>query len=302
MSNHRFKILIVLLALFTTSAVWIPRQYSIAHARAELAAQQIAVKARIDAATTDLESTRRELRTQTATRKQTEADVKKVAIQLENMEQDSRHLTPPPNLPEWNNDSPYVWLRKEMLPKLLAQQPLLSFASTGAINDHAASLLMLDEKDRTTVNSKLMRALGDYQAIEFAKAETTTEQLPEGTKVTVHVPPQPEQGAPLEEQFKTALRTELGAQRADILIQSDQSWLDHQFSQAGSFSQAGAEPKTISVLRRSDGNYSFNLSFDTSKGPINTFSTSGPWPTIKSHIPAHLRSLFDPIAPPPAKL
>jgi len=291
MSKRLFKIVLILLILSAATAVWIPHQQRLSETRAALAetnAQRLELQERINAATAALESARRELQTQSTNRKQIRSDIAKAEAELSKVDPESRWVAPPASLPDWNSGSPYVWLRKDMLPKL----PVQAFNENGAVNGDVASVLTLNEKQMATLNATLTKLMAEYRAIETAKAEKTDEALPgiagqKGEKLTIRVQPQPEEGKRFMQQFETALRDEIGAQRADLLLQTSESWLDQQFS------QSGAKPKTISLLRHPDGSYNLSI-----KSGSSWFSTGGPWKIIQGQIPAHLRDLFNDIVSP----
>ena len=285
------KLALVMLILMGAAAVWIPRQRDLQQSRIALAnakARRAELEEHVVTAATALESARRELRGQKAGGRELQDAVAKAGRELAKVDPESRWVTPPVTLPDWNGDSPYLWLRKEMLPKL----PVEVFTETGALREEVGSILTLDQNQRATLNATLSRLLAEYRTLEAAKAERTDEHLPgiagqEGDKISVRVQPLPEEGKRLKQEFETALRTELGVQRADLVIQAGDNWLDSQFS------QFGAEPKTISLIHNPGGSY--NISIQSGR---SWFSTGGPWQIINRHIPAHLRPLFSELAEP----
>lgn len=291
MSNRLFKIIVLLLVLFAATAVWIPRQRALAASRARLAekkALQQNLQQHIDAANAELSSLRADLKTENTRRRQTQSAIAHAQAELNKIDPQSRWTAPPENLPDWNSDSPYVWLRKEILPQL----PVKAFTENGALNQDVASVLTLDPKQTAALNTTLTDIMAEYHALETSKVQKSDEHLPgiaeqDGEKLTLVVPPQPDDGKMYKQQFETALRDALGAQRADLLLQTAETWLDEQFS------QSGAKPKTISILRHPDGSYSLSV-----KSGNGWFSTGGPWPIIQRNIPAHLRPLFNEIVQP----
>ncbi len=291
MSKRLFKIILILLILSAATAVWIPHQRHLTEAHAALAetnAQRLKLEERINAATAELESARRELQTQNSNRKQTRSAIARAEAALSKVAPESRWVAAPSTLPNWINGSPYVWLRKDILPKL----PVQAFNENGAVNADVAAVLTLNEKQTIALNATLTNLLAEYHAIETAKAEKTDDDLPgiagqKGEKLTIRVQPQPEDGKRFMQQFETALRDEIGAQRADLLLQTSETWLDQQFS------QSGAKPKTISLLRHPDGSYNLSI-----KSGSSWFSTGGPWKIIQGQIPAHLRDLFNDLVHP----
>jgi Mlc titration factor MtfA (ptsG expression regulator) len=78
-------------------------------------------------------------------------------------------VAPPVTWPEWNPESPYVWLRKEMLPRL--QVPIIS--EQGEVLDSAALVLCLDPAARSELNQQLKRLLAEHRALELTGAEVT---------------------------------------------------------------------------------------------------------------------------------
>jgi len=126
---------------------------------------------------------------------------------------------------------------------------------------------------------------------QAAKAERVEEHLPgigdDGPKVTVRFNPLPEEGVLFKEQFDTALRDELGEQRANLLTQLAEGWFNDQFN------RFGTEPKTISVSRHPNGTYGFAVKTGDGLG------SSDGLPRIDNYlIPPHLRPLFSDVLNP----
>ena len=100
--------------------------------------------------------------------------------------------------------------------------------------------------------------------------------------MTIRVRPLPQEGLRVKQEFATALRDALGEQRAALLMQSGEPWMEEQFG------GSGAEPtKIISVIRHPGG--SCNISV---KSGYSRMSVGGPEPKVRDHIPPHLRHLF----------
>jgi hypothetical protein len=292
MSNRLSKTILLLVILSAATAVWIPRQRALAQTRAVLAetkARALKFDERINAATAQLESVRAEVKAQTASRKEARSAIAKAEADLAKIDPESRWTTAPPNLPNWNSDSPYVWLRKDIIPQL----PITAFEENGELNPNVAYVLTLDEKQATALNRTLTKILADYRALEATKAEKTDEHLPgiagqDGDKLTIRVQPQAAEGKQYMQQFQAAFRNELGSQRAGLLLQVADNWFDQQFS------QSATAPKAISLLRCPDGSYSISI-----KSGNSWQSTGGPWRIAQLWIPPHLRPMFSDIAPPP---
>ena len=199
-------------------------------------------------------------------------------------------VEPPPALPEWNAGSPYVWLRKEFLPKLRVR-PLSAFGDDGELGGDVATVLAATDNQQRALSSTLPRLLAEYHALEAAKAERVEEHLPgigdDGSKVTVRFNPLPEEGAWFKEQFDAALRNELGEQRANLLTQLAEGWFNDQFN------RFGTEPKTISVSRHPNGTYGFAVKTGDGLG-----SSDGLLRIDNYLIPPHLRPLFSDVLSP----
>ena len=151
-----------------------------------------------------------------------------------------------------------------------------------------AAVFAVDATALRALNTQLNQIVGEYHALEAASAKPTAEHLSgaprDGKTVTIQVPPLPEEGARFKAQFEAALNVQLGSQRADILLQTAEGWMDEQFSRFGN------EPKIISLSRLSNGGY--NVSIKSGGG---WFSCGVPkdYPNlIQTYIPPHLLPLF----------
>jgi hypothetical protein len=276
---------VVLLVIAIALVIGIPSQIKLSrarHALAEARAQLVGLNQQLAQEQSLLEAAREEFRTQDADRNRTIVEVAKAEKELARIDPESRWANPPATSPEWNPDSPFVWLHKDILPRL----PVSPFTEDGAIQPEAASVLTLDDVTQRTLNEQLTRVLEEYRALEVAKAERTDEHLPgianqKGEKLTVRVQPLPLEGARLKVQFENALHDAVGEQRASLLIQSGETWIDSQFAQFGS------EPKIVSVIRHPGGSYNVSI-----KSGGSWFSTGGPANLMLSQIPPNLRPMF----------
>ncbi len=277
------KTTLILLVGLAALVVWIPQQGKLAQARlafAEAEAQRAKLDERIARAAAELESVRRELRAQQSNRAATLAAVAKAEQELARIDPEGLWLAPPPTLPDWNADAPYVWLRKEMLPKLWVSV----FTDDGELRGDIAAVLTLTESQQRAVDATLPRLLAEYRALEVANAERVDELVSgegkDGPKVTVRIKPLPVAGARLKQQVELALRSNLGEQRGTLLLELSSDWLNSQFS------RFGTAPKTISVARQPDGGYSIEIQ------DWNSHQFTSGVPRIDSYIPAHLLPLF----------
>ncbi|MDB6017250.1 MAG: hypothetical protein JWR19_1739 [Pedosphaera sp.] len=278
------KTILIALVLLAALGVGIPQQMKLnqeLRALAEARGERIDLDARVAAATAALAGVREELRAEKGSRKQVMGAVAEAEQAMVKVSPESRWAVAPANLPDWNAESPYVWLRKEMLPKL----PVEVFTKNGELQPEVAMVLAASGSQQGALNAKLTRLLGDFHELQVAKAQRIDEHPPgiageEGIKVTVRVEPLREEGGRLKQEFEAALSDELGAQRADMLTQTAESWLDSQFS------QFGMEPMIISMIRHPDG--SLNVSI---KSGGSSMFTSGRR-SIEQNIPAHLLPMF----------
>jgi type II secretory pathway component PulM len=285
------KIGLILLILVAALGLWFVQRARIGRLRAALAEARMQ-QARLDehtaALATDLESSRAELRLAHANRSRIETDVTALEEQLAKTDPEARWAVPPATQPDWNAESPYVWLRKDKLPRL----PVSVFMEDGEINPDVALVLTEDASQQRKLNATLSRLLSDYRALEAAQARRTDDHLPgiagqDGLKETIQVDPMPEEGKQIQQQFESALTETLGQQRANLLMQTGSSWLYSQFS------QNGTQPKTISVIRHPNGTY--NVSIQTAG---NWMSTGGPASVVTNQIPGYLLPLFSDVLTP----
>lgn len=276
--------LIVLIAAIA-SGVWVPRQVRLVQARRwidDAKSQKNISQDRLSSANTALESAQRELRAANARNDEIFAAIAKAEQLLATKDPEARWAAPPAMLPEWNSDSPYVWLRKDLVTRL----PVSPFNEDGELQPEVGYVLVIDPAVQRALNKRLKQLLQDYRALEVAKAERIDEHLPgiagaKGEKLTIRVQPRPEDGARIKQQFEAALLDALGEQRAGLLKKAGSTWLNSEFA------QFGAEPKIISVVRHSAD--SFNVSIKTGGSWI---STGGPASATLIQIPVHLRPLF----------
>jgi hypothetical protein len=284
-SQRHIKIGLILLILAAGLGLWFAQRARIGSLRrtlAEARMQQAQLDERASALATDLESSRAELRLAHANRSRVETGETALEEQLARTDPETRWAVPPATQPDWNPESPYVWLRKDKLRQL----PVSVFMDNGEINPDVALVLTEDASQQRKLNATLSRLLSDYRALEAAQARRTDDHLPgiagqDGLKETIQVDPMPEQGKQIQQQFEAALTETLGRQRADLLMQTGAGWLYSQFS------QNGTQPKTISVIRHPNGTY--NLSIQTAG---NWMSTGGPASVVTNQIPGHLLPLF----------
>lgn len=265
-------------------ALGLPRQQSICQARQSLAQTRLReaeLQTRLAAAEAELEGLQRRLQTQREARQQAQAEVlqREQALMVQNPE--ARWSLPPATLPEWNPESPYVWLPKSFL----AHLPITLFTDLGELRRDIAGVLCLDSAAQSRLNARLTQVLADYHDLELRHAERTEDHLPggEGQKLSFRINPLGDEASGLKQQFESALRETLGQQRADLLLERTGGWFD------SSRNQIATEPKTITVVRHADGTYNLALKCG------NSWTSHGGRLKLEYLIPAHLLPLFQEI-------
>jgi hypothetical protein len=284
-TRHLRKLTPALLIAAIAACWWIPRQIGLANARRDLSAVRIQLADLRDRAATGsntLESLRDELRAASERRSRAASEAAKATRAAAAVNPDARWVAPPKSLPEWNPESPYVWLKKESVGRF----PVPVFTEDGELRAEVGIVFVIDPASQRALNKQLKELLAEYRALEAAKAERSDEHLPgiatqKGEKLTIRVKPLPEDGARIKQQFEAALVNALGQQRAGLLTQVGDTWIRSQFA------QFGAEPKIISVARNSEDNFSVSV-----KSGRSWFSTGGPARFMRDNIPPHLRPLF----------
>src|SRR5439155_3623429 len=153
--------------------------------------QRSKLEERVATAMAALASVRRELRAQQSNRAETLVALTKAEEELARVDPEI-WAAPPPALPDWNAASLYVWLRKEILPKLWVSV----FSDEGELSGAVAAVLTLTDSQQQALNATVPRLLAEYRALEVANAERRDESGPgtgkDGPKVTVRIKPLPE--------------------------------------------------------------------------------------------------------------
>ena len=273
-------VLLMSLGSLTCLALWQQKLTASNRALVEIQKQNVEFQRRLAEATATRDSTRQQLRDQRKNLEQKQAALAKAEQELARVAPETRWASPPANVPEWDDSSPYVWLNKSMLAIL----PGGPFTDRADLRDDVAATLVLDATAKQALNEKLSGLLAEYHALEAAHAERIDEPLPgianDGPQVTVRVTPFPEEGERVKQQFKEAVLEVLGQQRAGLVLENAAGWLDSQFAASGS------EPKTISVVRHLDGTY--NLSVHTA----NSWFSTGGFSNLSDHVQDYLLPFF----------
>ncbi len=289
MRPSRFTIVVIVLGLAAWVGIRQAWQLRELHQSVrQLTEQMEAVRSEAEASDSRLDALRLEGEAQRQERDETNARLAALARQLSVEDTDPRWHLPPATLPDWNADSPYVWVAKELLPKF----PVQPFDSNGQLDPKVAQVLAAEPEQVAALNQTLSRLVTEFRTHEAAHAKPTEEHLPgiaqrDGDKRTITVEPIPEISARLREQFETAVREQFGRQRGELLLNTARGWVQEQFGWTSD--QPGApppEPRTISVVRNPNG--TFNISIRS--GHVE-MSVGGP-NTLDDYLPAHLRHFF----------
>lgn len=205
--------------------------------------------------------------------------------------------TPPPILPSWEPDSPYVWMEKGALHQL----PLTPLEGGGRIQPGFAEILGMSAAQKAAVESALQKALQQHFTNEMLHARVETQPPTPPTRtdasgvatqdiapaslesIEVVIPALGAGVSALVRGFEDVVQTELGLQRKQLFLASAQSWLDEEFS------YRGENEKRYSARRLPDG--AFEVS--SVRGPISL--SHGGVRNLHQAFPAHLVPLFAPL-------
>jgi len=189
--------------------------------------------------------------------------------------------SPPKALPELNLESPYIWLDKEVLPKL----PLQTIGKEGEITKEIAEILGVSRAQLDRVNQKLVEIVAENRTLAQNSAEIVHEDVlstgsSDGTKISVKIQVPTEATEQLKDRYQSAISDEVGEDRKDLLCRSvaTQSWLNTEF---------GVKPEIISVVRHPNGTY--NIGFKE-RG-----SSFGGITKLEDYLPDFVLPLFDSI-------
>lgn len=281
------KMILVSAVFLAALSLWIHGHWRLRNARLSLdqaRAREGDLQEHLSTATARLEWLQGKLRHWNEQRDHALAAVATAERELSKSVPDGPWAAPPPILPQWNPESPYIWLRKDIVPLLSVP----AFGEDGSVRREAAAVLDTDEISRTQLNGNLRRLLREYQQLELAGVEILDEPLPgmgqTGPTVTVRMRPLAEQGVRIKEEFEAELRRQLGDQRAELLLRTGADWLNSKFG------SLGEEAKTISVGRNQDGAFRIAIKHGGSWMTVSGVKT------LNDYVPPHLQPLFDELA------
>jgi hypothetical protein len=282
MRHPRIIIIVTIFGCALLSGVAIQRRIRAARLRIdETQAQLAALSTQTDALKNGLESRQSQLQTEIAARDSALESVTKENRQLAAIDPDSPWAEPPARLPDWNVDSPYVWLQKDALTQL----PITPFSKNADLAAGLASALAFEEKDRRQLSQTLRDILQQYQSLETAGAQFTTNHLPDimnatGRKATIILQPVPEEAARLKNEFAATIKSAMGEKRGELVAQLAEPWLHENLS------LDQTQPKTISAVRHPNGTLNITI-----KSASNWMSVGGPT-RLEDYVPSHLLHFF----------
>lgn len=242
-------------------------------------------RADLDAAVVAAEAETRRWRDQTdrdqAARSRTLAESRGLEKELAAIDPESRWATPPLAEREWDPKSPYVWLRKDLLPSF----PVNPFDDQGHLRPEIAAVLTVDPAQVRALDAAVGRLVAENKRCEVTRARPTDDHLPNirehgGPKVTLRIDPDPDEGARMRQEFLATLEGALGPQRAALLEQTAESWVDSKIA-----STIGVS-KTFSAVRNPDGSFAISIQSGT------MYMHDGGNQTLGRRIPQHLLPFF----------
>lgn len=288
MRTHRLLILLTVIGLGI--ALWIIGQRQLQARRSMLHGQAAEVTRRHDLASAEriaVDRLRRELDAERQLALDAKARGAALAARSFEPGPDAQWNAPPSNLPDWNPTSPYVWIQKSLLPEI----PVQPFDDTGTLLPGLGPILALDPQRVRVLNETVSRLAADARALEASGALLSSEHLSgiadqPGEKLTLQVPGQSAAARQLRSQVESALRTELGEARSELILDWGKSWLDEQFERSVA--------RTYSVVRHPDATYGIHIETGSSGMSV------GGSDAFIEYIPHHLRPWFEPLQNPPS--
>ena len=276
--------LIVIASLFYGAfQLWVNRRLQTE--MAVLEQQRLAVDQSILSVSNSVESVTMEIKKERDRQGALRAVIAKTEVAINKIDPDSRWATPPASLPEWNVASPYIWLPKSAVPEL----PIEIFGKNGELREEVLQVLAVTPAQKQEIKEKLASILKEYHQLELSHVEYSNDHLIRGkqddTAITIKVPRMDEEGDRYKQQFVQVLGSILGEQRTSLILKTGESWVDDQFAQNNRYIKKEDATKTITLLRRSDGNLELSI-----HGANSSFGTGGPM--VGESIPDHLRPLF----------
>lgn len=198
---------------------------------------------------------------------------------------DSRWAVQPEVLPQWNPESPFIWIRKDIMKRL----PGPAFTSAGELEMRLLPILTVEPAELRQLNAGLRQCIETFRAAEVENVRKTDNHLPgladrEGDKITIEVLLSRETGAVAKAEFEEIVRHHLGRQRSDIVLSVSASWIDSEFAQSSD------HPKTITLVRNRSGAY--DIAVRSGGSWMSTGFPKEYRDNLKHYVPPHLIPFF----------
>jgi hypothetical protein len=282
MSLQFHKQVIVAVILLVALVLLLPRHRQLqsdGQAFARTRAEQQQLQTTVRHATQELESLRHDLSAEKTARQQTLNEITSLEQTLNRHDPELRWIDPPAVSPEWNPESPYVWLPKGLLPVFAVQV----FDDQGALRPEVATVLCIPPDTLSQLNQKLADILSDFRAQVALNASRVDQHLPgggDGLRISVELRPLPDKGAALKQEFQAAVRAACPGQRSELILKGTQGWF------SSSRDRFISEAETISVTRHPDG------TFNVETRGNNSWTSSSGMTNIQPHLPLQLLPFF----------
>jgi|GEM_PF-1343022 len=296
----RPKTIIILLAILIGLAIWAPRQMRLNETRVKLAQ----IKFQLDEIVqkqTEARNHMASLQISLKHSQQSAESLKNKLTQAQNtldkIHPESLWAEPPAQWPDWNTNSPYVWIQKSTLNNLY----LSPFSKNGKLSSSAAEILDIPKNELDSMNEKLHDLVKQSHQYQSDRTEIVPEESSKD-KITLKIDSLGDEGKRLENEFKNTLNMTMGEQRADLLLQQDSYRISDIFHAMGEKISVGfttdnmieidirnrfENPKTHEIIEDGGGSHSVLPNHDF-------------WVTmLQQGIPTYLFSHFEPLTDEP---
>jgi hypothetical protein len=231
------RIVIVTGLLLVAAALWMSRQWSLHQRRLALEqawARETEMATSLAEQQKQCDQLKQEIEKNHAKKKTIKAEFSLARKEFERVNPDSAWAIPPQEWPNWSDSSPYVWIRKETLPNL----NLHPFSNSGRLAQGIDVILDIPPDKLAALNEKLAKVVVQAKQRKFSSMERIINNndgtpFDETQKVVLRIPSLGEEALRLEKEFNEVLTTELGEERARLLVQSDVIWVKNTFNNEG---------------------------------------------------------------------
>lgn len=120
-------------------------------------------------------------------------------------------------MPNWNPESPYIWLEKPLLKGL----SFVVFGLDGSLSPPGLEFLALQPGEANPLSESLKRLVIEHKRLEASRSRVMQEHLPEiandpGPKFTLRIDPVTEVSMGLRTEAEAVLTEHLGVQRMEL--------------------------------------------------------------------------------------